>query len=311
MKAQELRIGNRIMDGGIVKTVTTGMLSNWETLDKHPYDGYKPIPLDEQWLERFGLTKPYNDRYGVKRTFPYKMLDGVIKQRNGVYFFKHGTLEVELPYVHTLQNLYYALKNEERRANIKHIMKTKKALSDVSMFRAYKEDTAIEIGTRVICVSDDDFSVIKGSYGVTLESSNNPYVRWENTDFRKSTIGNDNGSTWACYSYLLAPFPDELYNKLVLGNVLNVEQEDNAKDERIWELETLLDASKTAHDITFNDLKTAVTLLKAFHCNAYGKEDMNITNVLIAKYAPRKQYTLEQLREKIGEDFDIVKDGEI
>ena len=113
MKAHELRIGNWVNNNEEDYQITSATIAQLERGDSTAI----PIPLDEQWLGRFGLTKPYNDRYGVKRTFPYKMLDGLIKQRNGVYFFKHGTLEVELPYVHTLQNLYYALKNEELTLN--------------------------------------------------------------------------------------------------------------------------------------------------------------------------------------------------
>ena len=94
-------------------------------------------------------------------------------------------------------------------------MKTKKALSDVSMFEAYGEETVIKEGTRVICVSDEPYSVSKGSYGITTETSNDPYVKWENEGFNKTMLSDEN--TWSVRSYNLAPFPDELYNKIVLG----------------------------------------------------------------------------------------------
>lgn len=109
MKANELRIENWVNNNEEDYQITSATIVQLERGDSIAL----PIQLTEQWLKLFGLTKPYNDKYGAERTFPYKMLDGFIKQRNGVYFFKHGTLEVELPYVHTLQNLYYALKNEE------------------------------------------------------------------------------------------------------------------------------------------------------------------------------------------------------
>ena len=51
--------------------------------------------------------------FGKDNGYPYKMLNGYIRIRNGIYFFKFYTLEVELPYVHTLQNLYYSLTNKE------------------------------------------------------------------------------------------------------------------------------------------------------------------------------------------------------
>lgn len=65
----------------------------------------EPIPLTEQWLLDFGFSKTSG--------YPYKMLNGYIRIRNGIYFFKFYTLEVELPYVHTLQNLYHSLTNKE------------------------------------------------------------------------------------------------------------------------------------------------------------------------------------------------------
>jgi hypothetical protein len=102
-------------------------------------------------------------------------------------------------------------------------MKTKKALSDVSMFEAYDEGTTIAKGTRVICVTDEDDDVRKGSWGVTIEDNAFvPSVKWENEDFNKIPNHFD-----FIESFNLAPFPDELYNKLVLG------VEDEAKDERI------------------------------------------------------------------------------
>jgi len=64
-----------------------------------------PIELTEEWLLRFGLTK--NNGY------PYKFLDGFIKIRNGEYFFKYHTLDIKVNYIHTLQNLYFALTNKE------------------------------------------------------------------------------------------------------------------------------------------------------------------------------------------------------
>ncbi len=193
-------------------------------------------------------------------------------------------------------------------------MKTKKALSDVSMFDAYDEGTVIKEGTRVVCMTHDSDVIIEGSYGVALESSNNPYVRWENTDFRKSTIGNDNGSTWACYSYLLAPFPDELYNKLVLGveDVVNIIR-DNETQSVIDNY--LLIKEKLKKSEREKVLQQSIRFLELF----LSKQPKGITNKLnedVALFiechkAPRKKYTIEQLREKIGEDFDIVKEGEV
>tara|TARA_R110002126_G_scaffold51560_1_gene140876 strand:+ start:653 stop:1201 length:549 start_codon:yes stop_codon:yes gene_type:complete len=182
-------------------------------------------------------------------------------------------------------------------------MKTKKALSDVSMFEAYKEDKFIAKGTRVVCVSDAPYSVSKGSYGIALEASTNPYIEWENQGFNKTELSDAN--TWAVHSQYLAPFPDELYNKLVLG------VEECVTDGGVLELEKQLAAGWKANDALKDDVKVLVHLLRCSIEFGLTETDANLAQLLITKYSPRKKYTLEQLREKIGEDFDIVKDGEI
>ena len=91
---------------------TIGLTNNIGGVCKHeknPIVSYrtnkiKGVPLSEQWLL---------DLFSKENGYPYKMLNGYIRIRNGVYFFKFYTLEVELPYVHTLQNLYYSLTNKE------------------------------------------------------------------------------------------------------------------------------------------------------------------------------------------------------
>ena len=119
--ARELIIGNKIASGvefketSIIGTVLE--IGNLEREFEQIYceceesfewffkDNYCGIPLTEEWLIRFGLER--------KNGYPYKYLDGYIKIRNGQYFFKYYQLEIELPYVHTFQNLAYALTGTE------------------------------------------------------------------------------------------------------------------------------------------------------------------------------------------------------
>ena len=65
----------------------------------------QPIPLTEEWLDEFSITK--------ENEYPYKFINGFLKIRNGIFFYKYYELEIELPYVHKLQNLYYELKDNE------------------------------------------------------------------------------------------------------------------------------------------------------------------------------------------------------
>jgi hypothetical protein len=101
---QELRIGNYITDGNDVKKVTTGMLSNWDVLNRSPYDGYKAIPLNEYWIGRLGWDN-FEDGWWKMGDFTWNIYDEIIRFKGDGYQFVN--------HVHTLQNLYYALKNEE------------------------------------------------------------------------------------------------------------------------------------------------------------------------------------------------------
>ena len=126
MKAQELRIGNLVTlneeqrqelwnnqihaqnDFFEVKTIYSDNDISLELDDEivdiseNDVDG---ILLDEKWLIKAGLQK--NNGY------PYKFLNGFIKIRNGIYFYKYYNLDIELKYVHQLQNLYFTLTGSE------------------------------------------------------------------------------------------------------------------------------------------------------------------------------------------------------
>ena len=118
MEAKELRIGNYVnfkfhKDSGGIKKVEV-FLSDIENLihggNRSKY--YEPIPLTEDWLVKFGFKKGV-----VKLGCQEYWIDGVL----GVYkmvgsypHFAHGAInDIKLKHVHKLQNLYFALTNEE------------------------------------------------------------------------------------------------------------------------------------------------------------------------------------------------------
>lgn len=109
LQVHELRIGNLLHDN-------KDRLCQVEEIFKHKFKApaifgaitslpNKPIPLTEEWLVSFGLIKDNG--------YPYKFLSGFIKIRNGIHFYKYYDLDIELKHVHTLQNLYFALTNQE------------------------------------------------------------------------------------------------------------------------------------------------------------------------------------------------------
>jgi hypothetical protein len=100
MKSNELRLGNWILDVQdnqiqVRKTYFVFMAS---------YEICKPIPLTEEWLLKLGFIKH------VSQSIWYTL------NKVDVWFFDGkyvNDIDVEIKYVHQLQNLYFALTNEE------------------------------------------------------------------------------------------------------------------------------------------------------------------------------------------------------
>lgn len=113
MNPEELRIGNLVNIIGLVETKITAEhilgISNGDNT-------YKPIPLTEEWLEKFGFEK--DDTPATFKKYNNHLLS--------ISFSKTDITEMEInkspefiintdivKYVHQLQNLYFALTGEE------------------------------------------------------------------------------------------------------------------------------------------------------------------------------------------------------
>lgn len=120
MKASELRIGNYFQDetgihclrriefeeDGVAFTLLYG---NSSTTGEYSWDDEaEPIPLTEDWLIKFGFIHKSNTHRNICYQLP--SWDCVFLKPNR---FIHGRIEVELNYVHQLQNLYFALTGNE------------------------------------------------------------------------------------------------------------------------------------------------------------------------------------------------------
>ena len=123
MKANELRIGNYYLDIDNQLSEMSGyelwQMSSNENLGIMEY---QPIPLTEEWLLKFGFD--INEDLGdmVYYEIPSKKSGyGVCFDHEELSFYHYTTLGIthliydseHLQYVHQLQNLYYALTNEE------------------------------------------------------------------------------------------------------------------------------------------------------------------------------------------------------
>jgi hypothetical protein len=123
MKAQDLRIGNKIFYRNKVTTV------NWQELKwiQEGNNNFQPIPLTEEWLLNFGFsTTDYKNGYigidhkagGIITDFvlTYPLVIGEFQKH---FIWEHSKFKYnELKYVHQLQNIFFALTNEELTINL-------------------------------------------------------------------------------------------------------------------------------------------------------------------------------------------------
>ena len=133
----ELRIGNYVLTGfmnpspsglhkcfnkcevksiGIEKVIVTEKIGR-KGLEKHNYENLKPIPLTEEWLLKFGFI--YNGwSYNFKRyVFHSQGKNEKLEFYNTEFGISKNkevfNISYKIEYVHQLQNIYFALTNEE------------------------------------------------------------------------------------------------------------------------------------------------------------------------------------------------------
>ena len=131
MKANELRIGNWINVGGELNQFSIADFCDiFDNGDKWFKDLFKPIPLTEEWLLKFGFEEIENLHTHWKSDkgfflngyiiFMEKIIGVIIGEKSNSKFYDHsyqyrngiGIIK-QIQYVHQLQNLYFALTGEE------------------------------------------------------------------------------------------------------------------------------------------------------------------------------------------------------
>lgn len=132
MKTNELRIGNLItfenelIEVNYITTVSIG----WNYSNFAPLcikDAFKPIPLTEDWLLKFGFEKldlKHSDdsiSKDVYKNYPILIKDNLLYEDEGRYIaarFSPGEINkvnfiTHIDYIHQLQNLYFALTQKQ------------------------------------------------------------------------------------------------------------------------------------------------------------------------------------------------------
>lgn len=111
MKANELRIGNLIYDTeGKPNYVTIEALKYLLTYPE-PLCQAKPIHLTEEWLLKFGFK--FTDNSYLSPTFNLTERLRIIGYEGNFRLVVNKFMTIKIEFVHQLQNLYFALTQEE------------------------------------------------------------------------------------------------------------------------------------------------------------------------------------------------------
>ena len=131
MKSTELRIGNYLQDKAtktllkVIELTEKGIITYVIDRSKFPLAkgwGLEPIPLTEEILLKCGFGKSdehemghnYNESFGFYYDYHFKRFR--LECDDGI---KHGAeMDISIHFLHQLQNLYFALTNEELTVNL-------------------------------------------------------------------------------------------------------------------------------------------------------------------------------------------------
>ena len=118
LEAKDLRIGNLTDKGKVKSFYEKGIHIGYGKC--YSFDEVNPIQLTEEWLVRFGFE--YIDYYNNYRIIAGDYYNSV-QLRDGEWLYNGDSSDAqcygirEIKYVHTLQNLYHALNDEELTLN--------------------------------------------------------------------------------------------------------------------------------------------------------------------------------------------------
>jgi hypothetical protein len=122
LRAQELRIGNFVNNKGRLDIVTCLEYVTFEDITNVRGQYYEcfipePIPLTEEWLLKFGFkidkdpeTVFYEIRFDKIANYKFYISR---KIGFGIFYYETNFSTTQINSVHQLQNLYFAITNEE------------------------------------------------------------------------------------------------------------------------------------------------------------------------------------------------------
>ncbi len=118
MKANELRIGNKVSFEGSIVTVNTisddeVTFSDYASFDYPQIEDISGIELTEEWLVRFGGYYLDDDNEFIRILILNSIKIHSKKSDNFSIAEMFIGVDIKFRYVHQLQNLYFALTGEE------------------------------------------------------------------------------------------------------------------------------------------------------------------------------------------------------
>lgn len=132
IEVQSLMIGNYVWDNysgymevSLIDSVNESIdLRKNKTLPSGRYiiEDIEPIPLTEEWLEKFGFDKGTSEDGEDVMIYLNSHWKFILEyynfcqpsEDNGYYLIEYlGQLEIQIKHIHQLQNLYFALTSEE------------------------------------------------------------------------------------------------------------------------------------------------------------------------------------------------------
>jgi len=100
MNTRDIRLGNLVNFQGLNIEIGFSDISLMQ--DDNVGSSYKPIPLTEEWLVKFGFEVLGDSMYAIDDRFIIHFPDMV-----------HYKTNVKIKYIHDLQNLFFALNRKE------------------------------------------------------------------------------------------------------------------------------------------------------------------------------------------------------
>ena len=116
MKAQELRVNNYVNLYNTIARIIPNDFEKWFG-NKWENDAFTPIPLTEEWLLKLGFEK-YKDSFNDNRYRMDYYAHDIVFIGDELYGYLDNQKLKNTIYVHQLQNLYFALTDEELKLKL-------------------------------------------------------------------------------------------------------------------------------------------------------------------------------------------------